>query len=159
MSINLLVNNAVNDLKQTLNNNDIMYKIVQDLVGKLNNTNIVTPENKNSIVRYMQNFPLSGNSMNLNVVELKNIETSSPKDLLLLTIIYYLSDLNKYDYHLINFGFDYGLTVEDIIILLLLNDIYTIDTFCYSRQIFGSQYYTLVTLKKLSAMHKVEFNF
>jgi hypothetical protein len=159
MSINLLVNNAVNDLKQTLNNNDIMYRIVQDLVGKLNTTNIVTPENKSSIIRYMQNFPLDSNSLGLNVVELKNIENSSPKDLLLLTIIYYLSDLNKYDFHLINFSFDYGLTVEDIIILLLLNDIYTIDVFSHSRQIFGSQYYTLATLKKLSAMHKVEFNF
>jgi len=158
MSASVLINNSINDLKQTLNNNDIMYRIVNDLASKIRTTNIVTPANKDLINQYLNRFP-GANTNQIIFAEQDKITEVSGKDLLLLTIIYYVSDLNKYDFHLINFAIEYGLTMEDVIVLLLLNDMYSIDRFCKLKGLLGTEYYTICTLKKLSALHKVEWNF
>jgi hypothetical protein len=159
MSVRILLNNSIRDLTHSLNNNDVMYQIVQNLMGRLNTTNIVKPTHKDYVYKYLEKFPSASSQTTLKPVEMSAIQQSSPTDLLLIAMIYYLSDLNKYDFHLINYVMDRSMSIEDVIVLLLLNDIHSIDKFCQMKGLLGSPYYTITTLKKLSALHRVEWNF
>lgn len=157
--------NIQNTLKDTINNaaskihddaymNDIVYK----LTSSINKSNIVEPNVKRAINQY---FGInSGTKMmvggNGDFFKSKNINTH---DLLLATTIYYLSDLNQYDYKLINEAYKYGLEIGDIITLLLLNNIHDISVFCEKHNLKNNEQYTLSTLKKLSALFKIQYNF
>jgi len=170
VSINNIVNGAINDIHSTLQNNDIMFQIVEELVDRLKKTNIVTPGNKEQIGRYLTHLsksrPIGIGIKSINLLDSGLINPgifdnigSDPKNLLIMTVLYYVSDLNKYDFHLINYAMENNISVKNIIVLLLLNNTYDINRFCYINSITGQRYYTILTLKKLSGLHKVENNF
>jgi hypothetical protein len=165
MSLGSILNHAIGDLRYTLNNDFVMQNLVAQLVNKIKLSNIILPQHKATINEYFK-FGTQSQKYSLQVhvpkpsTQGSNVITKgSIKDLLVSTAIYYLSDLNNYDYHLINYGFNYGLGANDIIVLLLLNNIYDITTFCQKYGISRDKYYTISTLKKLSALHKLQYNF
>jgi hypothetical protein len=133
-----------------------MQNIVSEITKKIGQSKIIKSEHKNDFDRYL-------NSLNKKTVT-NNVIISEPQindetNALILAAIYYLSDLNFYDYHLINYSFQYGLKVDDIIILLLLNNITDIDFFCKEKNLVLNEQQTIKTLKKLSALRKIQFNF
>ena len=166
MSIRFTLDRAVNDLRHTLHNDFMMQNIISQLVDKINRSKIITAQNKYAINSYFnlpvssmqKKYPLNTQIMALKPGSLISGE-SSIKNLLIATAIYYLSDLNNYDYHLINHAFNYGLRANDVVVLLLLNNIYDIETFCTLNQLTGHAKHSITTLKKLSALHKIQFNF
>lgn len=167
MSYHYVFQNSISDLKRTLNNNDVMFYIVQQLMSSLNSTPIVEPQHKISFTNFWNRFSTNNSpkqyslSMNndLQPVAIDDVNRSSTSNIAVLAVVYYLSNLNKFDFHLINYCMRVGLSVEDVIILLLLNDIHTIEVFCRSKNIHSQSYMMIVNLKKLSALHKVENNF
>jgi hypothetical protein len=164
MSVRITLDNAINDLRSTLRNDFVMQNIVAQLVNKINGSGIINPEYKSAINEYF-NLPkpyvIRPISMALTkpIPDKKSGEPVSIKNILISTAIYYLLDLNLYDYHLINYSFNYGLKPNDIIVLLLLNNIYDIEIFCKQKGLLGDKYHSLATLKKLSALWKVQYNF
>lgn len=142
------IHNITNDMISTLHNDAIMQSIVQQLVDKLNKSKIIKPDHKTKIQNYLTNIEID----DFNI-------TKTPYDLLWRTLIYFISDLNKYDYHLVNVAFSSGLNMVNVIVLLLLNNIYDIEIFCKKYFIHGETYYTIITLKKLSVMHKLHYNY
>ncbi|XWV25299.1 putative ORFan [Tupanvirus deep ocean] len=163
MSFRITLDRAINDLRSSLHNDFVMQNIVAQLVGKINQSNIILPQNKYAINDYF-NIPSTQIKRPLSIGFTKpsygnSGSQPSVKNVLIATAVYYLSDLNNYDFHLINHCFKFGLQPNDIIVLLLLNNIYDVDTFCKHRGLTMDKYHTITTLKKLSALHKVQFNF
>ncbi|XWV26560.1 putative orfan [Tupanvirus soda lake] len=163
MSFRITLDSAINDLRSSLHNDFVMQNIVAQLVNRINQSNIISPQNKFAVNNYF-NIPTSQlrRPMTIGFSKPSTEKTSgesSVKNVLMATAIYYLSDLNNYDFHLINHCFNFGLQPNDIIVLLLLNNIYDVDTFCKQKGLTMDKYHTVTTLKKLSALHKVQFNF
>ena len=166
MSARITLDNAIHDLRSTLHNDFMMQNIVTQLVNKINQSRVIKPENKLAMNEYFNisnttvTRPLSYGFNKLSTFDKKTSGNISVKDALISTAIYYLSDLNHYDYHLINYAFNYGLAPNDVIVLLLLNNIYDIEIFCKQKGLASKdKYHTIATLKKLSALWKVQFNF
>lgn len=157
MNIQFTLNKVINDLSNTLQNDLVMQHIVSQLVQKINITKIVKPQYKNAINKYYNTYV--SHSIKLQPVELTSLKNAAPENLLLLATIYFLSDLNIYDFYLINVAFNLGLAPENIITLLLLNNIYDIELFCRKNNMYGEGFYAITTLKKLSALHKLQYNY
>lgn len=157
MNIQFPLNKAINDLSATLQNDLVMQHIVSKLVEKINSAKIVKPQYKTAISQYYHSA--KSQPVPLATVGISNLQNAATKDLLLLATIYFLSDLNDYDFYLINYAFQLGLAPENIIVLLLLNNIYDIEIFCRRYNIYGEGYYTISTLKKLSALNKLWYNY
>lgn len=162
MSVKFTLDQTVNDFKRTLHNDFVMDNIVSQLVGKVNESKIITPQNKSKMSQY---FNFNGSTQkkpfrnDLSTFKQNGGSGLSVKNILIATVIYYLVDLNNYDHHLINYAFNYGIGANNIIVLLLINNIFDIDIFCKKFNIVGSNYNTITTLKKLSALHKIQYNF
>ena len=153
MDVKISLKNIINDLVSTLDNDFVMQNIVSELVKKINKSKIIKADNKKIINQYF------GNKVTpIEPAKLSNLGNTT-QNLLLQTTIYFLSNLNNYDYHLINTAFDIGLQADNIIVLLLLNNIYDVEMFCRKHNIYGENFYILSTLKKLSAVHKIQTNF
>lgn len=155
MSAKFTLHKAIDDLKSTLQNDYIMQKLVEELLKKITRSKLIIKQNKEAIKTY---FGLAETKYPCHQSKICPVGFDI-KHLLIMTAIYYLSDLNKYDYYLINYGFSYGLEANKIIILLLLNNIHDINMFCQLNHLVGDRYHTIATLKKLSALHRVQYNF
>lgn len=155
MSAKFTLNKAINDLANALDNDFVMQHIVARLIDKINRSKIVKAKSKIAITSYFKPYIQEGK-----LIEYYGTTSGNNiLNILIIAVIYYLSDLNIYDYHLINYSFEFGLEANDIMVLLLLNNIYDINTFCQLRSISGDKYHTISTLKKLSALHKIQYNF
>lgn len=158
MSFKLKFSKLIDDTKSAIDNDLIMKKIVMQIAKKINQSKIVKMEYKKSFDQYSQNekilMPESKHTLLINN-SIYHADTSA----LILSAIYYLSDLNFYDYQLVNYSFEYGLKIDDIIILLLLNNIKDIEYFCKEKKLISNEKYNIETLKKLSALYKLQFDF
>lgn len=149
----IILHNAIIDMKLALNNEYIMQLIVAELARRINHSKIIYPEHKLKFNHYFESI----NKIKFDCMYIKNL--SNVHYLLINAAIYYLSDLNYYDYVLINYAFDYGLDVEDIIMLLLFDNIYDVEVFCHWKNLINDHFYNILTLKKLSALWKIQYNF
>jgi hypothetical protein len=126
--------------------------IIGNLMGKINKSSIVLPTNKllfndyvnSNIGRFGTNNPL---------------EEISEDSIVVSFLFNNLTDLNKYDYNLINTGYNIGLTSDSILYLLMLNNLDDVNDFCTDHNIHGQKQYNIITLKKLSALYKIQHNF
>lgn len=159
MNYQFSLNTIIGDINSS-NYNPVMQSIISQLIEKVNQSPIVMPENKHYLNQFFSGHlfgapritrPSFSKQMTLNKNDMKNI--------LVAFAAYYLTDLNVYDYKLINYLFAYGMKADDIIALLLMNNIYDIELFCQQKGIIGDRLHTIITLKKLSAFHKVQYNF
>ena len=157
MNFQTILNNSINDLSSTLENDFVLQQIVARLVEKINQAKIIKKEHKYTINKYFSSY--SGKLTDLKTIEMKNINTSDPKTLLLLTVVYILSNMNIYDEYLVNYLFNIGQAADAVIVLLLLNNIYDIEIFCKRYNIGSDGFYNISTLKKLSELHKLQFNY
>lgn len=89
----------------------------------------------------------------------KHINTDNVTDMMVSIASYSMSNLNRYDYILVNKSIDYGLNVEETIELILIDNLDDINNFCNKKSIHGDTRHTLVTLKKLSALYKLQYSF
>lgn len=149
MNIESSIGKIISDMSDTLHNDYIMQKIVDELAKKIYQSRIVKPIYKNKIMEYKNEF--------INKCECKNMNYVSK--ILSDTVIYFLSNLNIYDYNLINILMDSGLAAEHIIAILLLNNINDIEQYCDSLNMNPDMYYKTATLKKLSALHNLKNNY
>jgi hypothetical protein len=117
---------------------------------------LVNDKNKQSIAAFAHNLKTTGIYDNLDIKKLKNV---SAKDLLVLTVIHYLSDLNQFDMKLMDYCLTNGATTESMLVLLMLNDISSIRVFCKTQNFSANVSYTVETLKKMSALHKLQNDF
>ena len=142
------------------NSSDMTNRIVQGaavgLYGNIQMTNSIPDPKKKIILSSLSNYVSSDEILDIDPVKLKNISSASPETLIILTVIYYLSNLNTYDYRLINITSDLDMPIENMLVLLLLNDIDSIRTFCKQNELNQNITYRIITLKKLSALHKIE---
>lgn len=157
MNFQTLLNNSITDLTHTLHNDFVMQEIVARLVDKINQAQTIKKETKLAISRYFSGYHMQ--KTYLQPVEFKNIQATTPRNLLLITIVYLLSNLNIYDEYLINYAFNIGLQPNAIIVLLLVNNIYDIEFFCDRYNIGSDGFYNISVLKKLSELHKLQFNY
>ena len=157
MNFQTVLNNSINDLSSTLNNDFVLQQIVARLVEKINQAKIIKKGHKYTINKYFSSY--RGRISDLQAVEMKNINTSDPKNLLLLTVVYILSNMNTYDEYLVNYLFNIRQTADAVIVLLLLNNIHDIEIFCKKYNIGSEGFYNISTLKKLSELHKLQFNY
>lgn len=157
MDVPSLLRKAIKDMDAALDNDLVMQHIVANLAEKIRNAKLVKKEYRHIIDRYYKTH--RGKEIPLETIKMTELKTSQPKDLLFLTVIYFLSNLNQYDYMLINLVFEIGLRTDNVIVLLLLNNINDIEAFCSKNKILGENCYAITTLKKLSALHKVIHNF
>jgi len=153
MSVRITLNSAVGDLSRNAFDNNIAHNLLYQVMRKINVSNVVKPENKSMLNNY---FSVSSQNVSDTPIDISRL---SAQDQLLITATYYLSDLNNYDFTLINSAFDFGLGVSDVIVLLLLDNIYDISTFCNKHGLVADFHHTIATLKKLSALHKIQYNF
>lgn len=158
MNVQNTFKDTINEVAFRINDDSHINDVISRLIGSINQSKIVAPNVKKAINQYFginsgQKMMVGGYS---NRFESKDVNSY---DLLLATTIYYLSDLNRYDFNLINYAYNYGLDIGNIITLLLLNNIYDINDFCKKYNLYSDQQYTISTLKKLSALYKIQFNF
>lgn len=158
MSVQNTFKNTINDFGSKIRDGSHVKDVVTKMIASINQSNIVTPNVKKAI---NQHFGINPGTRMMtgghgDAYKAKNV---SSHDLLVATTLYYLSDLNRYDFNLINYAYNYNLGVGDIITLLLLNNIHDINAFCKKYSLMGDQYHSIATLKKLSALHKIQFNF
>jgi len=132
--------------------------IVESLIGKINKSNIVTPAHK---LKLSSHFGVGSHMVSTHPIDLiKESILGASEDRIVISFLFgYLTDLNKFDHKLINAGFNCGLDSGDVITLLILNNIDDINEFCIKRRITSDRYYTIATLKKLSALYKLQHNF
>ena len=164
MSVQFSLNSAISDLRNNpygAFNNNVMQDVIYQMLYKINGSNIIEQDNKSNLNNY---FNFNFNTTNNSPYSVFNSKTSnasklSVKELLIVTAMYYLSDLNIYDYKLINQLFNFGLNSSQVIQVLLLNNIYDLTTFCKMNNLSHDNTYTILTLKKLSALHKIQYNF
>lgn len=158
MNVQNTFKNTIDDFGSKINDGTHVNDVVNNLITSINRSNIVAPHIKKAI---NQHFGIeSGTKLMVgghgDAYKIKNINSH---DILIATTIYYLSDLNRYDYTLINYAYNYNLDIDSIITLLLLNNIYDINVFCKKYNLLGDKHHTIASLKKLSALHKIQFNF
>lgn len=176
MNIQSALQDVIKATNSDLQHELIMKHLIYELHDKIVKSPLVTPNIKNAISAHFGyrdssklNVPYNLNAAQMykttpppiyrKPVDVAQLKNTDMKDILILTTIYYLSDLNKFDYKLINEAANMGLSTENIITLLLLNNIYDVKTLCEMNKIGGDALYRITTLKKLSALHKVQYNF
>jgi len=159
MNFQAVLNNSINDLVYTLHNDFVMQEIVSRLVDKINQANIITKENKYTINKYFSKQGITPLGQSYPQPQFDKKTSVTPKSLLLATLVYLLSNLNIYDEHLVNYAFSIGLRPDSIIVLLLINNIHDIEVFCATYNIGNNGLYNISTLKKLSELHKLQFNY
>lgn len=153
MNIESSINKIIDDMSDTLNNDFIMQQIVAILAKKINKSAIIKPQYKIKIKEHIE-------SHGIYVIPKCDCNNMLyPSKILLRTIIYFVSDLNVYDYNLINFLFDASQNPADVIIVLFLNNITDIKTYCIMHDMNLNETQTIITLKKLSALYKLKYNF
>jgi hypothetical protein len=141
------MNSLIHNLPINLHTGSFGKQIVSHLVQQINKSPNVKPNTKQNINKY---FDMQSGGFST-----KNL---SADNLLQMTLIYALTNLNRYDFKLINLMADI-LEAPDIISLLLLNNIADIKIFCLKKHIYGDVSYNIETLKKLSVLHNLESNF
>lgn len=159
MNYQISLNSIIGDINPS-NYNPVMQSIISQLIEKINHSNVVMPENKIYLNQFFNGHIFGASRINRPSFSKQMIlNKNNMKDVLISLAAYYLTDLNVYDYKLINYSFAYGLKANDIIVLLLMNNIYDVELFCQQKGIYGDRLHTIITLKKLSAFHKVQYNF
>lgn len=156
MSAFIDLNGVFTKLNINAYDENTMNFIINSIVNKVDGNPNVNENKQKQFKNLMSEMSSQGS---VNPIDMSNISNVSSSDLALLAVSYYLSNLNKYDYHLINYCDTIDMTVSDVIILLLLNDIYSIEQFCNTKSCKTDCKNMIITLKRLSALHKVEFDF
>lgn len=86
-------------------------------------------------------------------------KNSDDNDRLLAFIVYSLSNMNEYDISLINYAGQFNLSNEQMILLLLLNDLYSIKSFCNANGIPSAHINQILELKMKSEKYKIATNY
>lgn len=159
MSLYVNLNNMLSNVNFNTNDTNTMYFVVDQVMQNIRGNPAIEKNNMNKFNQFWDKFSGKFDNTTINPVNMQNLDASSSKDLVLLAVAYYLSNLNTYDFNLINYCNKVNMDTSDIIILLLLNDMQTINNFCKVKSIHSQSYYVILTLKRLSALHKVEYNF
>jgi len=152
---------ALNDLFDSLHNDLVTQNLVGQLLNNILQSNVVDPKYKKIIKIFYKKFKTISQKLGplSQLTRIRTIQNLHGEKMLVALAIYYLCDLTKYDYHLINYCFKIGLDTENIIVLLLLNNINDINYFCQKYRLDNYKSQHIATLKKLSAYHKLLFNF
>lgn len=153
MSVENNFKKLITNFNLKIQNGSYSNQLVNKLIASINNSRIVGNNVKKA---FNEHFNIvSGTKLMIG----GNNNSNNSLDLLIATVSYYLTDINRYDEKLINYAFDIGLDVHSIIILLFLDNISDIQSFCKMNGLTHDKCMTLTTLKKLSALHRVQFNF
>ena len=145
-----MLNRTIDNVSSKLDNDKVIHNILAEVVKKMNKSKIVTPQNKEAMSNYYRDIPKYNPP---------NVMKGGCEDIMRGTLIYYLSNTNKYDEMLVNKTSSYGLEIKETILLILLNNLYDVKIFCKSHNLNSDQTNNIVTLKKLSALHNLEHNF
>jgi hypothetical protein len=156
MSVRIILNNAINNMSYGDNDSSI-NSIMYSLVRNINNSTIIQNRYKQNINSYF-NQMFDGTTPT-SLPSASAVDKSSVKNILMATTAYFLSDLNKYDFNMINSAFDLGLSASDVITLLFLNNYTDILSFCQINNIRSMETNNILTFKKLSAMYKLHYNY
>lgn len=157
MDIKNILNQAMDNFKNSEQKDPTIQTLLIEIADKINKSPLVSPQNKIIINDYLT---ITGIQRPMTMFPSKRrFTTTTDKNILLTLSLYFITDLNKYDFYLINYALNFGLNPNDVINLLFLNNIRNIDDFCKQHKLYGDKYFTITTLKKLSALHKVNYNF
>ena len=154
MSVDAMLNNTIKNISSNLTNEFAIQNVISELVTKFNQSPIITDQNKMLMNQYYRKIS-GGQAPKLKISNM----TGGAENVLQQALAYYLSNINKYDGVLVNRVATYGLGMDNIIVLILINNIYDIKLFCKSNHLNQQQTTTIITLKRLSALHNLETNF
>ena len=120
--------------------------IHQKILNNINNSDLISDQ-----IKYRINF---GNHSNLNNIRLQNYLSTQndTQDLL-------LCELNHYDAKLITLLVKHNVDLDIIITLLIMNNRQDINYLCQKMINNRDICHNILTLKKLSALYKIENNF
>lgn len=158
MSFGHVLDNTINRLTARLHDGVIFSKVVTELVNKIDKSPVVTLENKDAFKNYYARRKSNSRHASSDPTGSKSMYGGADP-IVMGALVYYLSNTNKFDDILVNKASMFGLGVDDIITLVILNNIHDIKQFCYGKRLTAEQASTLITLKKLSALHNLEHNF
>jgi len=156
MSVTTMLNSTIKHLNSNITNEFVIQNVVSELVDKFNKSPVVTVENKQLLNQYYNSIK---NTKPAKPVGSKLFNMTGGANVIQQAIAYYLSNSNRYDEILFNYGVSYGLNVDKLILLILLNNIDDIREFCKSNNLNQQQILNIITLKRLSALHNLEHNF
>jgi hypothetical protein len=155
-NVNTMLNSTIRRLNSGMTNESVIHNVVSEIVNNFNQSSIVTNENKRQMNHYYDE--IRGGKPKRSLAD--NLpEMTGGCNVIQKALAYYLSNTNKYDEILYNKASSYGIPTDKIILLILLNNIYDIKSFCKDNNLTQEQTQTIITLKKSSALHNVEYNF
>jgi len=149
-----MLNNTIKNISSNLTNEFAIQNVISELVDKVNQSPVVTDQNKMLMNQYYRKIS-GGRAPKPKISNM----TGGAENVLQQALAYYLSNINKYDGVLVNRVATYGLGMDKIIVLILINNIYDIKLFCKSNRLNQEQTTAIITLKRLSALHNLETNF
>lgn len=156
MSVHAILNDSINHLNSNITNDFVIQNVVSELVNKFNKSSIVTAENKQLLNKYYNNIKSNESPKSISSNLFKQVGGSN---VLQTTIAYYLSNTNRYDEVLFNQGLSYGLDIDKLVLLILLNNIDDIKSFCKLNNLNYQQKLNVISLKRSSALYNLEYNF
>jgi hypothetical protein len=156
MSINTMLRNAIESTAPLMTNEYVAQNIIPELVEKFNKMPDVTDQNKYLINQFYQQMRTNKSTTPKESV---NVMAGGSINVLQQAIAYYLSNINKYDGILVNYAVSYGLNMDKIIVLILINNIDDLKFFCRINNLNHEQTHTVIKLKKLSELYNLQHNF
>ena len=148
MSAHQQLNVTLRNLTYSIPPDYIINTVVPSIIASIIASPIVEDKYKAAL---RKKFGIGNNPTKSN----NSKNSMTPEEMMVASLTYYLSDMNKFDHKLVNLGFDAGLTDQDVIVLLIIDDLDSIDHFCQKHGIGGEPYRSIVTLKKLSGLQKL----
>jgi hypothetical protein len=150
-----MLRNVIDDTSAMMTNEYVVQNIIPELVDKFNRMPSITDSNKKLINQFYQNIQRSDKP----ILSKKFSMKGGSSNVLERAIAYYLSNINKYDGVLVNHAVSYGLAMDKIIVLVLINNIHDVKLFCEINNLSYEQTKSITKLKKLSALYNLENNF
>lgn len=152
MNMRSMIGQSIEGASRIVNNRFLKENITPYIISKINESSLVADKSKDKFNKYLK----GGFKVKVPSISSLSLREMPGQDILIMALIYYLADLNQFDYQLINLSTNIDLSVEDIILLLLIDNINDINIFCKQRAIYGVYYYLVTNLKKMSAWHRLQ---
>jgi len=152
------INDTISSLTKNIDTSFIRKSVVPKLISNINKSNDVSSDAKNKLSRQFSNLG-SNELRQIRLSSLRGGGDNVTKEALEVIITHFLSDINKFDAKLINLLSNANIDGNVIITFLFVNNIDDIKGVCTSNNIGGSLCQNVITLKKLSALYRIEHNF
>ncbi len=151
------ISDMITNLTQNVDISLVSDSIIPKLIDNINQSSTVKQEAKNKL-----NAKFNNTGFQLKQIRLSSLRGGGEevtKEALEVIIAHFLSDINKYDAKLINLLSDANVDEKVIVTFLIVNNLDDINAVIRDNNISSNLAQNIITLKKLSALYRIERNF